>query len=153
MEIKWEDPPETALGHTRNTKYRPIANELRKHPGRWAFLDPGDAGRTEKGASATAQNIRRGVMVAFPKDEFEAVSEGDKVWVRCLPKKEEGEEGEEKARTPVKDDDDDEPPLGEVRKWAKANGFPVADRGVLSRELIEQYKVARQRGLRAVPGT
>lgn len=151
MEITWEDPPAAAVrAQGRAGKYRAFAEALRDHEGKWALL-PASEGeeRSDKGAQNTAQNIRRGVIKGFTKDEFEAVSDGGKVYVRFTGAK----EPEEKETDPNETDEERAAREAEeaervqaeadfapkVRQWAAVKGIPVAERGRLPHGLVRDY--------------
>lgn len=147
MEIKWEDPPEHAarIGSGKHRgKYLELALALREQPGRWALLHVEGQTRTEKGANATAQNIRRGKVKGFtPAGAYETAVDGTKIWVRfkgAATQSDEGEEDEEEG------EDGDEASImadpARVREWAANNGFKVPARGRLPRQLVEAYSAA-----------
>lgn len=154
MDIEWEDPPETALGSGRRSgKYLEFAIALRDHPGKWAVLPSADERRSEKGAQATSQNIRRGKVRGFPKGQYESVVDGTRIYVRYQPTDDSGSEDEA-----TDSEHDDAPPntlAPAVRAWAAEQGIEVPDRGRLPRKVIDQYMAAADRGevkpLRAVP--
>lgn len=157
MNIEWEEPPaevlERHLGGGHKAKYLDVAVALRDHPGRWAVLPSLTGGRTEKGAAATAQNVRRGQVKGFTRGQYDAVAHGTKVYVRYRDEasREEGpEDGEADApptpRPPARAADS-----ATVRAWAQKQGLTVTSRGRLPDELYERYEAAQQRpGLRAV---
>jgi hypothetical protein len=65
-----------------NAKWAWEANQLRKHPGRWAIL------ATAKSALAAGQQanaVRKGIYQAFrPSGEFEATNRGNLVYARYV---------------------------------------------------------------------
>lgn len=144
MELKFEQPPEEALARTRGRRgaYAEIAEELRKHKDQWALLPR--TFTTEKSASGTAQNIRRGKVKGFERGEYEAVHHETKVWVRWTGPVEDPTTG----------------PLDDglnrtIRDWAREQGHEVADRGRLPRAIVDEYfaahdDVPRPASLRAV---
>lgn len=69
-EFRWETPP--AKGQLRRrTKYAPIAQQLRRSPGRWALIRTCHNMAT---ARCLASALRRGQMPAFrPLGSFEAL--------------------------------------------------------------------------------
>lgn len=71
--IRWEDPPQTKAkgGCGRpNSKYAPIADQLRDHPGRWALVREADR---QNAAASLAGVIREGRTVCFaPRGDFDA---------------------------------------------------------------------------------
>lgn len=174
MKIQWEQPPEHLLiqGTGRQPgRYVEFAVAIREHPGRWAVLpDYSEATRrTEKGAKATAQNIKRGKVKGFITKQYETLVDGTKVFVRYVGPDGQavaGEPAEESeatagvAETPdgEEDEEDSLPPQDSlaprIRAWARANGIAVPERGRISRDVIDRYmKETREnhrRGLQAV---
>ena len=163
-DIQWEEPPAHAIvgpGQQRG-KYAEIATALRENPGRWALLPSPTGDRTEKGAAATAQNIRRGKVKGFEDGQkvFETAVDGVKVYVRVKPDVDEAEpaqsEGDDDQSEEEEVDDADVPggrPLAaDIRAWAIETGLSVPDRGRLPREITDAFMKApeNQRHLRAV---
>lgn len=152
VDIEWEDPPEVALARVRTPgKYVEWAFALREHPGRWAVLPDGGEPRSEKGASNTAQNIRRGQTAGFkPKGTYEAVSDGPKVWVRYNPPEEspEGQDGPELEDKKASPQHTADPSV--VRSWARTNGLNVPSRGRIPEEVWDAYGRALERGERGL---
>lgn len=150
MDIEFEDPPEAALIRRHPGRYVEFAIALREHQGKWALL-PSDEPRTEKGAQAAAQNLRRGVTKGFRKGEYDAVADGGKVYVKFLGAQPEGEgeesedSGEEK---PDKLDADDRNPelARQVRAWARHNGFDVPLRGRMPDKVWQAFYDAQGGG-------
>jgi hypothetical protein len=146
VDIEFEDPPEAALLRKQPGRYVEFAIALREHQGKWAVL-PSDEPRTEKGAQAAAQNLRRGVTKGFRKGEYDAVADGGKVYVKFLgpkPEAEEGEEGQEEGQEDKLDADDRNPELArQVRAWARHNGFDVPTRGRMPDKVWQAFYAAR----------
>lgn len=136
MEIKFEDPDETAriIGTGQQAgKYQEFAVALREHEGQWAVLpEPEGEERTPGGANATAQNIRNGKVKGFaPKDSYEVALKGTKIWVRYK-----GNPMEVKVIEPDED-------LGKrVRRWAANEGIEVPKHGRLSNAILRQWAEA-----------
>lgn len=157
MDIEWEDPPEVALlRSTGPGKYVEFAVALRDHPGRWAVL-PNYEGhtRTEKGAKATAQNIKRGKVKGMPAGQYETAVQDGKVWVRYSPPAA-GEVAQEdapppaaKAAKPAVDESKVDP--AKVRAWARKQGLGVPDRGRLPDDVLDRYAAALERGEVGLP--
>jgi hypothetical protein len=79
--IVWETPDE-APGNNRRGFYHPFAEELRKHPNKWARL-PLPEGRKPNYADATS--VREARLTAFrPPHSFEAVCRGGITYVRYV---------------------------------------------------------------------
>lgn len=164
-DIQWEEPPAHAIlgpGQHRG-RYAEIATALRENPGRWALLPSPTGERTEKGAAATAQNIRRGKVKGFEAGQkvFETAVDGVKVYVRVKPDVDEAEatqpEGESDEQSEEEEEAGDGPGgkaiASDIRAWARERGMDVPDRGRLPREITDAYLNApeNQRRLRAVP--
>lgn len=150
MTIKWEEPPAhaTIVGSgLHRGKYAELATALKENPSRWAKLPDYDGKpRTEKGAAATAQNIRRGKVKGFEvkrgQGKFETAVSGVEVWVRFVPASPDDEEEPE--------DEEDEARVAEavaksqrtkkVRAWAKTKGMTVPDRGRLPDGVWEAWR-------------
>lgn len=138
-EMQWEDPPEYAKrpGSGKSPgRYVKFAVALKENPGKWAILPA--ASTSEKGAEATAHNIRRGRVGGFKLEEdhgkFDVAVDGTKIYVRFLAP---GWQDE-----PEDEESDDGPARGDIRAWARSNGFEVAKRGALPREVIDAYDAA-----------
>jgi hypothetical protein len=69
--MEWKEPPPDGRGHggTRRHRWRPIAEELRAHPGEWACL-----ARAMPSGAALAARINGGHACWGPPDTFEAVT-------------------------------------------------------------------------------
>lgn len=130
MDITWEEPPVHAKKPGEHKgRYVEFASELAKHPGRWAVL-PAQS-QSEKGAAATAQNIRRGKLKGFTKGEYETALSGTKIYVRFIAEEDRdgGEDDDAGAGDEQPDRPQRNPDTGEVRAWAAANGYDLPDRG------------------------
>lgn len=148
MDIQWEEPPATAsiVGSGKHAgRYLDFALALQQRVGAWAVL-PSDNTRTEKGASATAQNIRRGKVKGFtPAGAYETAVQGTKIWVRYKdqPEAPEGalphQGGQDEAPS-------DRPDPADVRAWAKDQGIKVNDRGALPKHVFDRYAEAIANG-------
>lgn len=153
MDIQWEEPPETAVLRSRGGggKYIDLAIGLREHPGRWALL-PSDTERSEKGAAATAQNLRRGKIKGFDKGLYESAHQGHKVWVRYMPPPE-GSEAPQGDAGGASDDASGtpKPPAADVRAWATKQGLDVPKAGRLPDDLLTKYSEALARGEVGLP--
>lgn len=163
MDIVWEDPPERAiLRAAGGGRYIDFALALREYPGKWAVL-PSDEERSEKGAKATAQNIKRGRVRGFPAGEYETAVDGTKVYVRfkeAVPKDEDSEnddpdeiddEDQEEPYPPISaGPTPEEPHAARVRAWAIQQGMKVPDRGRLPRHITEKYQEAHPPRKKAV---
>jgi len=75
--IRWEAPPASATAEranrrsTRRSRYEPIADALRTHPGEWAVVFEGGAGA----GGAMVTHVRFGQMQCFcPTGDFDATS-------------------------------------------------------------------------------
>ena len=143
-ELIFEDPPEAVLIRAQNqgARYVDFAVSLREHKDKWAVL-PNKSG-SDKAAQNLAQSIRRGATKAFaPKNSYEAVSEGTKIWVRYVGAPEDPHEPAGARDSSAGDDgDDDEPPKSFaplIREWARDQGIDVPAAGRLPRALIDQY--------------
>lgn len=149
-DIVWEEPPAHVLKPVRKGGYQAFAQTLRQNKDRWAVMPTLDgAERSPKGAVNTAQNVRRGVMPAFPKGEYEVAVDGAKVYVRYTGPVEAQGRGSEPA---PRDDTEERQDPAEVRAWARRNGYEVPDRGRLSRVVLDAYETAmRQQELDATP--
>lgn len=156
MEIQWEEPPEYAnvIGTGGGTgRYLEFALTLRQHPGRWAVL-PGDQKRTEKGAMATAQNIRRGKVKGFKPNQYDTAIHGTKIWVRYKTDQPAASTdptpGASPSASPRRSgssaDADTGPDAKVVRAWAIAQGEDVPERGRLPRRFIDSFEQAVARG-------
>ena len=141
MEIQWADPsPEAVFRHeNKGGKYVEFALALREHQGKWAILPEGETGPRAKGSAQNmAQNMRRGQVKGFTKDEYEVIlddSSGEPlVHVRYVGPPEAVEPAEE-----PEDPDDDEVDPAEVRAWAKEHGVDISPRGRIGREVLQGY--------------
>lgn len=73
--IRWEDPPPTNARWTGGSsgprsKYAPLAEQLRAHPGRWALVREVDR---QSDAAGFASLIRFGRTICFePRGDFDA---------------------------------------------------------------------------------
>lgn len=136
-DIVWEEPPAHVLKPVRKGGYQAFAQTLRQNKDRWAVMPTLDgAERSPKGAVNTAQNVRRGVMPAFPKGEYEVAVDGAKVYMRYTG--------------PTAPQEADRPDPAETRAWARRNGYEVPDRGRLSKVVLDAYDAAmRQQELGA----
>lgn len=150
MDIEWEDPPEHAamVGSGQHQgKYLEFALAIREFPGKWAVLPTGAGeSRTEKGAMATAQNIRRGKVKGFKAGQYDTAVKGTKIWVRYkegLPPVTNGDSG---PPSDVSEPHDDWPEAKVVRAWAIGKGMDVPDRGRLPKKFFEAYEQAVARG-------
>lgn len=142
VKLNFEEPPEHILataGRGMPGRYVEFAVALRDHQDKWAVLPtPDNATRTEKGAKATAQNIRRGKVKGFTAGEYQAVTDGHKVWVRYV-----GAAEPSSGAGDTDDDADDEgarrsmAPL--IRQWAMEQGLNIPERGRLPREIVDAY--------------
>jgi hypothetical protein len=149
FDIEFEEPPEHILataGRGTPGKYLQFAIALREHPGKWAVLPSDGQSRTEKGAKATAQNIRRGVVKGFKRGEYDAITDGQKIWVQFKgePTPKGTPVDEEPEDDADEDTDDDTPQAGRavaplIRAWAVENGYDVPERGRMSRAVVEAY--------------
>lgn len=141
MDITWEEPPPHAKRPGSGQKpgrYAKIATALRQNPGRWALIGKATS---EKSAEGTANNIRRGKVKGFelPEDSdasFDVAVDEFKIYVRYLEDAEEGAVGVRVIR------EEDAPSRGEIRAWARENGFQVAVRGALPKEILDAYNEA-----------
>jgi|HubBroStandDraft_6_1064221.scaffolds.fasta_scaffold313126_3 hypothetical protein len=77
MEMTWEEPSPPPHPYVR---YAEEADQLRKHPGRWALLTVKDG---RKAARAMANRISTGGFKEL-KDGFKGVSRGCKVYIRYV---------------------------------------------------------------------
>ena len=69
--IRWEEPP-TEHGNTKPkppSKYQPIADALREHPGEWALILTGNPPGT---CASLANRIRTGARPFAPAGAFDA---------------------------------------------------------------------------------
>lgn len=154
MEIEWEDPPEHAVmvGSGQHAgKYLDFALGLREHPGKWGVLPTGESEtRTEKGAMATAQNIRRGKVKGFKAGQYDTAIHGTKIWVRFKenqPPSATGSGGEsQSSEGTAEDSHEDWPEAKVVRAWAIGRGMDVPERGRLPKRYFEEYEQAAARG-------
>lgn len=64
----------------RNRLYVEFAEALRENTGKWAVWPREFKNKTS--ANATVSNLRRGLLVNFPKSEFEARSSDGVVYIR-----------------------------------------------------------------------
>jgi hypothetical protein len=86
--LRWEDPPPLRGADQSQSRWAPVAAELREHPGKWAviaeYAHPNQA-------SSIAQRIKKGTLSGFaPAGSFDAKSR------KVRPKgSEDGEDGEE----------------------------------------------------------
>jgi hypothetical protein len=92
-----------------------------------------------KSAEGIANNIRRGKTKGFEGGKYETAVDELKIYVRFLGN-DEGEDGT--APTSRVRDDEDGPSRGEIRSWARDNGFQVAVRGAIPREVLDAYYAA-----------
>jgi hypothetical protein len=170
MDLVWEMPPQDALTATRRGPYTDVIRALKENPGQWARI-PRDF-KSEDSAKNAATNMRRGIGSFAPRGSFEAVSKGAVVWARIVG----GEDGD----NPERDGDDDaedngsasakgagssrtapdtDPELSQrVRAWAKEQGYEVAERGRMSRDVFDAYFIQhptekRPKHLHAVTGS
>ena len=88
MDLIWEEPPPAEDGRGSNIKYRKIAETLKTRPGAWAMIhevpDKPELKTSprERAKSMVSQwNVGR-AMLALPKDQFEVVARGAKVYAR-----------------------------------------------------------------------
>ena len=135
MDIQWEEPPAEVVersGANSGGHYIEFAIELRKNQGKWALMPPPKVGakRTDNSGKALAQNIRRGKVKGFDRNEYEAVSSDGKVWVRYT-----GPKGRPTTQGPKEPED----LARRARAWARDQGMNVSERGNLPRNIIEAY--------------
>lgn len=142
-DIRWEDPPETALNVRKRTAYTDFTKVLRENPGKWA-LAPGER-KSHESAKNTAQNIQRGVMRDFPKGAFETAVDGSKLYVRfkdpaTRPEGEHPEGGNEEIAVGTL-----QHRAADVRAWARLNGFSdIPERGRLPQHVIHAFEEAQE---------
>jgi hypothetical protein len=88
MDLIWEDPPEADDKRNSNIKYREIARALRTKPGVWAMIHevpdkPELKTSPRECAKSMVSQWKVGrAMVDMPKDEFEVVARGAKIYAR-----------------------------------------------------------------------
>ena len=154
MKLQFQDPPEHAKrpgSGAQPGRYVQFAVELRKHPQRWCLLPSDGARRSEKGAEATAQNIRRGKVKGFAARQYETAVDGTTIYVRFVGEPDE----EEKQPEPEEEEADAGKALAaDIRRWAQEEGMNVPRVGKLSRDVIDAYMKSHREspGLRAVKG-
>lgn len=146
MEIKWEDPPESAKrAGSRPGKYTEWANALKEHPDKWAKL-PNEERRQPNTAAGLTQNIRRGKVKGFEGGRWETATEEGEIWVCYLGPKE-TTQTEASGSSPEADPDDEVTHArvsgATIRAWAKERGIDVPERGRLPYDIVEQYRATR----------
>lgn len=156
MKLQFQDPPEHAKrpgSGAQPGRYMQFAVELKKHPNRWVLLPSDGTRRSEKGAEATAQNIRRGKVKGFAPRQYETAVDGTTIYVRYLG---EPEEPEEKPEPEEEEEGADagKALAADIRAWALEEGMTVPRVGKLSRDVIDAYMKSHREspGLRAVKG-
>lgn len=139
MRLRFVEPPLRALSRQTASAgfYFDVAEALQEAAGKWAVL-PREFG-SESSARSAAGNIRRGVVRAMPKGQFEAVVdvEGDKpvVYVRFVG--EGGEHAHPHTEAPI--DLDREVDTAVLRQWARDQGIELAERGRIPADVRSRY--------------
>lgn len=144
MDITWEEPPAYAKRPGQGGspgRYVKFAVELQKNPGRWALL-PAEP-TSPKGAEATAHNIRKGKVKGFEADKYETAVDELKIYVRFKAPEEDEPNGDGESK-PIREEDG--PSRGEIRAWARNNGFQVAIRGAIPKDVLDAYDEAHPQG-------
>lgn len=80
--IRWEEPPSTGRGtaEAKAEQWRPMAEQLRAEPGKWALVDEGNV----HGQTALVGYIRTGRGPFAPAKSFEAKQRTDPEPLRSL---------------------------------------------------------------------
>lgn len=83
--MRWvAEPPSLKYGRRslKNAKWNWEADQLRRHPGRWAILG---TAKSNVAAGAQSNSIRHGVYQAFrPAFSFESTARGNLVYARWV---------------------------------------------------------------------
>lgn len=82
--MMWEEPRKAfPQGRKPNPEFIRIAEECRRHPGRWALLKEYTS---KSSAVGSAGHMRRGTYKTLPPTEFEFAARDEKVYIRAKEK-------------------------------------------------------------------